>query len=90
MEKRIYEHKNKLIKGFTSRYGVHTRVYYEETGDITVALQREKRLKKVESSMEVISTAVNPYWNDLVKDWIRFRGNDIGGDKRGCMKYWKY
>ena len=71
LEKRIYEHKNDLIKGFTSRYGVHTLVYYEETNDINTALQREKRLKKWnrEWKLELIE-AVNPYWNDLAKDWI--------------------
>ncbi|HCD38919.1 MAG TPA: GIY-YIG nuclease [Candidatus Omnitrophica bacterium] len=71
LEKRIYEHKNDLIKGFTSRYGVHTPVYYEETNDINTALQREKRLKKWnrEWKLELIE-AVNPYWNDLAKDWI--------------------
>ena len=42
LERRIYEHKNKLIKGFTEKYNVNKLVYFEETQDVTVALFREK------------------------------------------------
>ena len=45
LEKRIYEHKNNLIKGFTSKYGIHLLVYYEQIPNIKTALQREKQLK---------------------------------------------
>ncbi len=71
LEKRVYEHRNDLIKGFTSEYRVHMLVYYEETNDINVALQREKRLKKWNRKwkLELIEKA-NPYWDDLAKDWI--------------------
>ena len=43
--KRVWEHKNKIVKGFTEKYGVDKLVYYEETNDVRVALQREKTLK---------------------------------------------
>ena len=46
LERRVYEHKNNIVKGFTSKYSVHQLVYYEETNDIYAALQREKQLKK--------------------------------------------
>jgi putative endonuclease len=44
--KRVYEHKNKLFKGFTSKYDVSKLIYFEETSDIYSAISREKQLKK--------------------------------------------
>ena len=46
--RRVYEHKKDLIPGFASKYHVHRLVYYEQVNDIESAIQREKRLKKVE------------------------------------------
>ena len=46
LERRLYEHKNKLIKGFTEKYNVNKLVYFEETQDITAAITREKEIKK--------------------------------------------
>jgi putative endonuclease len=45
LEKRIYEHKNNLVEGFTKKYGVHRLVYYELFNKPDLAIQREKRLK---------------------------------------------
>ena len=45
LERRIYEHKHNLLKGFTNRYHVHRLVYYEAHEDILHAIQREKQLK---------------------------------------------
>ncbi|HAM78790.1 MAG: GIY-YIG nuclease family protein [Treponema sp.] len=45
LKRRIYEHKNKLISGFSSKYNVNKLVYFEETTDIKSAIQREKNLK---------------------------------------------
>lgn len=44
--KRVYEHKNNLVDGFTKKYNVHNLVYHEAIGDINSALKREKQLKK--------------------------------------------
>lgn len=44
--KRVFEHKNGLVDGFTKKYGVHKLVYYEKTSDIMSAILREKRMKK--------------------------------------------
>ncbi|RKX57975.1 MAG: GIY-YIG nuclease family protein, partial [Thermodesulfobacteriota bacterium] len=41
MERRLYEHKNKLVKGFTEKYNVNKLVYFEETQDVTAAIARE-------------------------------------------------
>ena len=46
LKRRLYEHKNKLVEGFTEKYNVNKLVYFEETSDITSAIQREKNLKK--------------------------------------------
>mgnify|MGYP001619634022 CR=1 FL=1 len=69
--KRIYQHKHDQVKGFTSNYGVHLLVYYEETNDIEVALQREKQLKKWNRKWKLeLIEKTNPSWNDLAKAWI--------------------
>lgn len=46
LERRLYEHKNKLVEGFTSKYNVNKLVYYEQTSDIRAAIAREKEIKK--------------------------------------------
>jgi len=46
LERRLYEHKNKLVKGFTEKYNVNKLVYFEETQDVTAAIAREKEIKK--------------------------------------------
>ena len=45
LERRIYEHRHKLVKGFTEKYNVSRLVYFEETSDIVSALAREKEIK---------------------------------------------
>ena len=69
--KRIYEHKNKLIEGFTKKHNVNKLVYYQETTDVTIAISREKQLKKWNRKwkLELIEKN-NPEWNDLAEDWI--------------------
>ncbi|MDD3645797.1 MAG: GIY-YIG nuclease family protein [Candidatus Gracilibacteria bacterium] len=64
--RRIYEHKNKLINGFTKDYQIDKLVYFEETNDIKVALQREKNLKKWnrKRKLELIEK-FNSTWQDL-------------------------
>jgi len=64
--KRVWEHKNKKVKGFTEKYGVDRLVYYEQTNDVRIALQREKTLKrwKRDWKLELIEKE-NPEWMDL-------------------------
>ena len=45
LERLVYEHKNKLIEGFTKRYNITKLVYYEETNDVQSAIKREKQIK---------------------------------------------
>lgn len=64
--KRIWEHKNDVIEGFTKKYGVKMLVYYEVFADAENAIRREKRLKKWSraSKMKAIEE-MNPEWDDL-------------------------
>ena len=63
---RIHQHRESLIKGFTSRYGVSRLVHYEFFDDMIAAITREKQLKKWNRAwkIELIETR-NPYWEDL-------------------------
>lgn len=69
--KRIYQHKNKLADGFTKKYNVDKLGYYEIYEDITVAIEREKKLKNTsrKKKLELIEIN-NPNWNDLYYDLI--------------------
>ena len=66
LTKRIYEHKNKFVKGFTEKYNVDKLGYYEIFDYIELAIKREKQLKKYyrKQKIDLIET-FNPEWNDL-------------------------
>lgn len=64
--KRVYEHKTKIFKGFTSDYNVTQLVYYEIHSDITEAILREKRIKKWNRAWKLrLIEKDNPHWKDL-------------------------
>ena len=64
--KRIYEHKNNIVKGFTEKYKVHKLVYYEECNDIYEAIQREKQVKRWYRKWKIeLIENFNPEWEDL-------------------------
>ena len=67
---RLYEHKNHLVDGFSSKYNTNKLVYFEETSDVYSAISREKQLKKWrrEKKNQLIE-AMNPQWRDLSLDW---------------------
>lgn len=46
LERRVYEHKNKLVEGFTHKYNVNKLVFFETTNDVLAAIEREKQIKK--------------------------------------------
>ena len=46
LARRVYEHKNKLVNGFTEKYNISKLVYFEETSDVTAALAKEKEIKR--------------------------------------------
>ncbi|MEY8702463.1 GIY-YIG nuclease family protein [Francisella philomiragia] len=69
--KRIYEHKHKLVDGFTKKYSLQKLVYYEVYEDIKEAILREKQLKKWNRSWkERIIKELNPNWIDLYQSII--------------------
>ena len=71
LERRLYEHRNNLIEGFTNKYNVHHLVYYDDVNDIQSALQREKQLTRWTRKWKIeIIEKVNPAWRDLAEDFI--------------------
>ena len=71
LTKRIWEHKNDSVKGFTKRYGVHRLVWYELHPDMESAITREKAIKewKRRWKLELIESS-NPAWRDLYEELI--------------------
>ena len=69
LERRVYEHQQSLVEGFTKKYNIHHLVHHETTSDIHVALQREKELKRWNRTwkLELIEKE-NPDWKDLITD----------------------
>ena len=70
LRRRVYEHKHKLIEGFTKKYNITILVYYEETTDIRSAIAREKQIKGwLRSKKIALIESMNPQWQDLSEDW---------------------
>jgi putative endonuclease len=64
--KRIWEHKNDFVAGFTKRYGIHTLVWYELHESMQSAIEREKKLKEWKRAWKLeLIEAGNPNWHDL-------------------------
>jgi putative endonuclease len=64
--RRVYEHKNKLVAGFTKKYNVNRLVYYEACGCIVGAIKREKQIKGwSRKKKHDLINVLNPKWNDL-------------------------
>lgn len=69
--RRVYEHKNELVEGFTKKYDVKNLVYYEQTEDINSAILREKRLKTWKRNWKIkLIEDFNPTWKDLYDNLI--------------------
>lgn len=70
LTRRIYEHRNKTIKGFTKKYNLNKLVYFEQLNDISSAILREKRLKKWNREWKVqLIEKINPEWKDLSENF---------------------
>ncbi len=71
LERRVYEHKTKSIKGFTTKYNCDKLVYYAETNDISAAITEEKRIKSGSRKKKIeMIESINPEWHDLAKEWF--------------------
>lgn len=68
--RRIYEHKNKLSKGFTKKYNINKLVWFESTNQILSALEKEKQIKGwVRRKKISLIESVNPGWKDLSEEF---------------------
>ena len=66
----MYEHKHKLVRGFTVKYNITRLAYYEQTPDITSAIAREKEIEGWRRSKKVgLIEKSNPRWKDLSLEW---------------------
>ena len=66
LKKRIAQHKDKLIDGFSKKYGIDKLGYFEEHSEIRLAIEREKAIKNLLRSNKIaMILSINPYWNDL-------------------------
>lgn len=71
LNRRVYEHKNNLILGFSSKYKTHDLVYYEVTDDIESAIAREKQIKGwLRIKKETLIQKDNPQWRDLAEEIV--------------------
>jgi len=72
LERKIYEHKNGINKGFTKKYNVNNLVYYEIQNDINEAIKREKQIKAGSRKKKInLINSINPGWEDLAEKIFR-------------------
>ncbi len=71
IKRRIWEHKNKIIPGFSAKYGLGRLVYFEAYTNISDAINREKQIKAGSRSKKIVLIeAENPNWDDLAVNWF--------------------
>jgi putative endonuclease len=76
LENRVYQHKHKLIDGFTKKYNITHLLYFEETSDIDAAIQREKEIKGWRRSKKIkLIKSINPSCVDLAEEWFDVNNN---------------
>jgi putative endonuclease len=70
LTRRIYEHKNKVVSGFTEKYNLSKLVYFQETNDVLSAITREKEIKRWRRDKKAdLVSSMNPEWRDLSELW---------------------
>ena len=70
LQRRVFEHKNKQVSGFTSRYNITKLVYFENSSGPYDAIRREKQIKGwLRSKKIALIESINPDWLDLSEDW---------------------
>ncbi len=70
LRRRVYEHKHKLVEGFTSKYNITRLVYFEVTADVRAAITREKQIKGwLRRKKVALIESLNPNWDDLSAGW---------------------
>lgn len=83
--RRVYEHKMKMVPGFTEKHNVNKLVYFEQTRDVRAAIAGEKEIKKWrrEKKNNLVVSA-NPEWKDLSEGW--FEISPFGRDDKGASR----
>ena len=70
LQRRVYEHRHKLIPGFTAKYNITRLVYFEATSDVRSAIEREKQIKGwIRAKKIALIESANPNWEDLSAEW---------------------
>lgn len=70
LERRLFEHKNKLIKGFSSKYNLTKLLYHKEFKNVSDAIKREKQLKNWHRQWKInLIESMNKNWTDLSKEY---------------------
>ena len=76
LQHRVYEHKQKLVDGFTKKYNLTKLVYYESTDDVRSAIGREKQIKGwLRANKIALIESMNPQWGDLSDGWYEEQGD---------------
>lgn len=71
LPQRVWEHRNDVIDGFTSRYRVHRLVYYDTCVDVREAIRREKQIKAGSRRKKIaLIESLNPEWRDLYEEIV--------------------
>ena len=69
LKKRMWQHKNDLVEGFSKQYSTHMLVFYEKHEDMINAITREKQIKRWKRPWKIhLIEAMNPYWRDLYSE----------------------
>ena len=72
LERRLFEHREKLVDGFTKQYNIDRLVYFEQTPDVLSAISREKQIKHWRRSKKfALIESKNPTWEDLSTEWYK-------------------
>ncbi len=70
LQRRVFEHKEKLIPGFTAKYNINKMIYYEIFNDVNSAIAREKQIKGWLRKKKIdLIESMNPDWKDLSEEW---------------------
>jgi putative endonuclease len=71
LERRVFEHRNKLLEGFTKKYNIYKLLYFEEMPSAEEAKHREKQLKRYKREWKKnLINSINPEWRDLYDDFL--------------------
>lgn len=76
LPRRVYEHKKKLLKGFTKKYNIAKLVWFDRTNDIRIALEKEKQIKGWLRKKKIhLIESLNPEWRDLSEGFYPKKGD---------------